>query len=422
MAKSHKLISTIEQCKISSHFSHLPSLPLTFFDLLFLPFPPVQRIFFYEYSKTPLDFIEFDLPSLKHSLAITLHQYYPFAGLLSKGKNPAIIFSNTDFINFTVAISQDNFYELSANHAREMSKFHCLVPELDAQGEKTSVFAVQVTVFPNEGISIGTTVHHAVADGSTYTNFMKTWSSVHPKFPSFDRSLIHDSKYLESIYMKDLEMFSNDAWDMLYSTHDQSLMIRTFVFSKDLLSKLGSRTAMQCSPYALACGYIWSCLAKTRVMGRKKVDYFGFVTGCRPRHDPPLPEGYFGNCLGICCVEARSEDLTGTDGEVAAAEAIWKVIKGLEKGVFGNVENWMKNVCDYKDKNALTVAGSPKLGLYEVDFGWGRPMKVEIVSIERTGALSLAECRNEKGGIEVGLVLPRDQMEFFVSVFGNGLN
>ena len=63
------------------------------------------------------------------------------------------------------------------------------------------------------------------------------------------------------------------------------------------------------------------------------------------------------------------------------------------------------------------MAGSPKLRLYAAaDLGgaWGRPRKVEIVSVERTGALALAESgRDGDGGIEVGLALPRAEMEVF---------
>jgi hypothetical protein len=48
---------------------------------------------------------------------------------------------------------------------------------------------------------------------------------------------------------------------------------------------------------------------------------------------------------------------------------------------------------------------------------WGRPRKVEIVSVERTGALALAENLDGGGGIEVGVALPRGEMEAFRAFF-----
>ncbi|KAK9117685.1 hypothetical protein Sjap_016632 [Stephania japonica] len=52
----------------------------------------------------------------------------------------------------------------------------------------------------------------------------------------------------------------------------------------------------------------------------------------------------------------------------------------------------------------LSVAGLPKFKVYETDFGWGRPKKVEVVSIEDSGAISLSESRDDDingGGVEV---------------------
>ena len=105
---------------------------------------------------------------------------------------------------------------------------------------------------------------------------------------------------------------------------------------------------------------------------------------------------------------------------LAVAGAIWEVIKGLEEGVMQGADQWVRNVYKYASRRALTVAGSPKLGVYEVGFGWGKPKKVEIVSIERTGEVSLTDSRDGEGGIEAGLALPRHEMEEFVSCFLNG--
>lgn len=157
--------------------------------------------------------------------------------------------------------------------------------------------------------------------------------------------------------------------------------------------------------------------------GGCKTEHFGFVTACRARMEPPAPATYFGNCLGICSVEASRSELLGEDGVVVASTAIWKVIRGLEGGgAFVGAENWVRDVFRLAAMGILTVAGSPKLGMYQVDFGWGRPRKVEVVSIERTSAMSIAEAREEEGGgLEYGLVLTRDEMARFGGFFADGL-
>ncbi|KAJ0967290.1 hypothetical protein J5N97_024207 [Dioscorea zingiberensis] len=407
------------------------SLPSTFFDLLFMNFHPVQRVFFYEFPNSAHHFISSELPNLKHSLSLTLSRFYPLAGrlLMPDGGKPEILCSNGDAVNVVIAVSSDEFYELSSDHPREISRFHPLLPPLMMINEnEQEVLAIQVTIFPNTGITIGTTMHHGVADGATYTHFMKTWSAVH-RFgelegfsmvapPFYDRSNVRDEKGLERIFMEELEEFNNrdsfEKWD-LHGCHD--VLLATFVFGKERLEKLRMKTMSNCSIYALACGYMWSCLVKIHKETSKKKVHFGFVTGCRARINPPLPENYFGNCLGICVVEANRREVTKPEN---SAEAIWEVIEGLKGGVMEGAEGWMRNVHRYASQKAMTVAGSPKLGVYGVEFRWGRPKKVEIVSIERTSAVALAETRDEEGGIEVGIALPRHEMEQFASCFVNG--
>ena len=69
----------------------------------------------------------------------------------------------------------------------------------------------------------------------------------------------------------------------------------------------------------------------------------------------------------------------------------------------------------------MPVVGSPKLDVYETDFRWGRPTKIEEISVDGWGAISLTESRDEKGGIEVGLALPKPKMDAFTFLLAQGL-
>ena len=73
-------------------------------------------------------------------------------------------------------------------------------------------------------------------------------------------------------------------------------------------------------------------------------------------------------------------------------------------------------------KSVLVVAGSPKLGVYHTDFGWGKPKKSEAAHIESSGSISLSDCRDENGGIEVGLALERIQTNNFFNILEEQLN
>lgn len=442
-------VTILEQCQVSPSVAPAAgqprALPLTFFDLVFWDFPPVQRLFFYDNADL-LDVPEFllrELPLFKQSLAAALHHFYPLAGKLTcgvpEGAAPEVVFSDGDSVRLTVAVGGDDFHDLAGDHARDTARLRSLLPPLPKHGASQSqdVLAVQVTVFPRAGICIGTTLHHAVADGSSYAHFMKTWATTHrlgsecrkvvvDAPPLFDRSVVRDDAELREAFIRDHRALAVaddrrlDEWDL---SRRPGVVLATFRFTDKLLRSLGrhveSETSARCSPYALACGAAWAGI----VHARSNTDFgaaggnahFGFVTGCKPRTSPPIPANYFGNCLGLCRVEAKRSGLTAA----TASAAIWRVIEGLaEQGqVFRDARGWVRCVREYASVRAVTVAGSPKLGVYATDLGapWGRPRKVEIASVERTGALALAESgrRDGDGGIEVGLALPRREMDAF---------
>ncbi|GMN61205.1 hypothetical protein TIFTF001_030288 [Ficus carica] len=111
---------------------------------------------------------------------------------------------------------------------------------------------------------------------------------------------------------------------------------------------------------------------------------------------------------------------------VAAAKAIGKeVTRLLEISSEALTEMTEKSVMKFKEVTErwqyVSVAGSPKLGVYETDFGWGRPKKSESVHVMDSTTFSLAESRDERGGIEVSLALNKDRMSRFSTILEESL-
>ncbi|KAL6287739.1 hypothetical protein ACE6H2_012129 [Prunus campanulata] len=171
-------IKVVEVCwvapKPSSPDSASPddqSLPLTFFDLLWLRFPPIQRVFFYEISSfnTPL-FFDSILPKLKASLSLTLQHFLPLAGNLTwpqDSQKPFLSYVKGDTLSLTIAESDADFYHLVStnNFNIEAKEYHPLIPQLAVSHDQAAVMALQITIFPHCGFSIGSAVHHAALDG-----------------------------------------------------------------------------------------------------------------------------------------------------------------------------------------------------------------------------------------------------------------
>ncbi|XXG87572.1 hypothetical protein AAC387_Pa11g2227 [Persea americana] len=431
-------VKVVEVSRVSPPPHSVPntSLPLTFLDVFWIFIPPVQRLFFYDYSdlSNTTQFLNSDLPHLKRSLSLALQHFYPLAGTLTlspETHDQEIRCVDGDSVPLTIAESGSDFHRLVSDQPKDVSESHPLVPQLAPQ----DLLALQVTIFPNAGLCIGVSVQHVVADGRSFIHFMRSWASICrsrsdilaiSSIPIYNRTLIQDNNnHLKRLLLEQLESYKPDKCLETLSVAAQADAVRaTFVLSRAHIERLRQRRGHvqpHCSSFVLACAHVWTCLAKARGVLSDKWEFFGFAADCRTRLDPALPETYFGNCIGGSIATAKSSDLGGEEGLLVATEAIRKEIAEMGEGVLKDAETWIPRSSALVKERVVSVAGSPKFRVYDTDFGWGRPRKVEIVSIEGTGAISLAESRNGDGGIEVGLALLKPEMDRFASAFEEGL-
>ena len=457
-------VNVIEVCKVAPPL-HLPdstapkSLPLTFFDILWLRLPPVQRLFFYETSTSISSFLNLFIPKLKHSLSLTLRYYFPLAGNLTwpqDSPKPVIHYAYDEGVPFTVAKSNMDFHHLSGQDFREVTECHPLLPQLTVSHEEAQVIALQVTLFPNEGFCIGITAHHAVLDGKTSMSFMKTWcrfcklfieedsaaavvASFGPELtPFYDRAVVKDPAGLEAIYATAWlnEKGPNNRSLMVWELKLQPGLVRgTFELTGENIEKLKKTLSKESVPlhistFSITCSYTCICLAKALGIREKKT-HLGFNVDCRSRLKPALPATYFGNCITGRGAFVETEGLLGEDGLSFGLKAITKAIKSLDDGVLNGAEILASLIIGAKAKTdvnaaetrvvSVSFAGSPRFEVYSCDFGWGRPRKVEMTSIDRTGAICVSDSKNGNGGVEIGLVLKPQEMEAFASEFVKGL-
>ncbi|KAI3795388.1 hypothetical protein L1987_38040 [Smallanthus sonchifolius] len=162
-----------------------------------------------------------------------------------------------------------------------------------------------------------------------------------------------------------------------------------------------SPTLEYISSFSVACGYVWSCIAKARARtGEQKgdndndndVEQFICPVDYRSRIHLRLPPTYSGNCVGPCINTLTKRSLlAGNKGFQTAAE-----------GLRACADDW--GVWDPKDEG------------YEIDFGWGKPKKHETPSINYNGSISINASKDSPGDIEIGISLPANQMDAFISI------
>ncbi|CAK8536495.1 unnamed protein product [Lathyrus sativus] len=464
------MMKLIQQIQVSPPPSSLPSptiLPLTFFDIPWFFCHPVKRIFFYHFPHPTHHFLQTTLPILKHSLSLSLQHFFPFSSNLIIPPNshdaPYIRYLDGDSLSFTVSESSANF-NLLISDSQDAQNWHPLVPDLppprtEPNGTRViPLMAIQLTVLPNSGFSISLTFQHVAGDGKSLHHFMKYWASLLKAsannnnnnllsidLPFHERDRVKDTKGLRSIYLQELrdsdsknmefaglvrESYVNKVRTTLVLSYEQVQNLKKWVTDK---CKDSHRT-QHLSTFVVTSSLIWFCMVKSEESESKSdqddcavVDdlcYFVILADYRDSSEFSLPKSYFGNCLTSYFVAVKRNELVGENGIFVASNGIENKIRDFKSNALLGAETLMSN---YKElskpgKSVVVVAGSPKLAVYETDFGWGKPLKSDAVHLDTTGSISLSDCRDGGGGIEVGLALERSRMASFINIFQQQLD
>lgn len=357
-------------------------------------------------------------------------------------------------VSLTVAESAADFNLLLANqYPQPVGALHPFVPKLaptrvEAGSRVGPVMALQITVFPNSGICIGSRLCHVSSDGRSFEHFMKFWALVckgggdihaNLRLPSHDRAAIKDPDGVELTFLKSWWSCASTSEDHVEAEPVLDCLAdkvrATFVLSQvqidrlkrwvtNNLAKDENSTPFQVSSFVASCALLWVCLAKSKEIRERndsRVDedddephHFIFGADCRSRLAFPLPTTYFGNCVTVCYAPVNRKVLLGDNGVVAATKAIGREVGRLEGEALKEFEKLFEKHDEItKQGKYVSVSGSTKLGFYEVDFGWGKPKNVEFVHIEESNAIGLVQSRDEKGGVELSVTLSRDQMSCF---------
>ncbi|CAN0916582.1 Malonyl-CoA:anthocyanidin 5-O-glucoside-6''-O-malonyltransferase [Linum grandiflorum] len=446
--------STIEICNItpppSSPAAHF-ALPLTLFDTFWLKASPVERTFFYRFpspAAAATSSSDVIIPRLKHSLSLTLRHFVPLAGKLIWPENAEVPFllytPPNDGVSFTIAESTDE-HSFDQDGPLDASLSRAYVPKLDASRSNAAVFALQSTVmFMKAWAHVSKELGNGADDGGELTEELT---------PFLDRTVVNDP---DGIALRDAMtwMANNESYPRCLELLPESVSIgtvpnqvrRTFQLSRQDINKLKKSIEHQLesnhnndsqptepislSTFVVIYAYTLVCFAKAAGFDDDKSLVFTFIADCRSRSDPPLPCNYFGNCImPFASPVMKFGDLVHEGGVPCVARTIIKVIKEFDEDVLvgakGRLERYLNFRLSTKKQELpiwVGVAGSPRFGVYEIDFGFGRPEKVEITSIDRSPAISMSESGDGSGGVEVGVVMLRHEMEKFASAFFNGLN
>ncbi|XP_069146375.1 phenolic glucoside malonyltransferase 1 isoform X1 [Solanum lycopersicum] len=383
----------IEQCQVAPppHGGAAElTLPLTYFDHMWFVFGYMRRILFYKLSISKLDFVQNIIPTLKHSLSLTLKHYTPLVGNIACPLNssgyPELCYVTGDSVS-------DTFTETDMD-------FNHLIDFIGLEVNKKRKAQVLESLF------------------------------------DYLRSVIKDPYKQGTIIWDEMKQNMPEIGDIIVIPPLDRVR-GTFIMERNNIVKLKNLILSRrpnlsyVTSFTITCAYIWTCLIKSKfaiedeMIDEDVMEIFGCVADCRSRLNPPLPQSYFGNCLVTIASKASRVELVGKEGFITAVEVIGEAIKSQMKDVELILNcSWYREFCGINMKHTLSVSGSPKFNLYEVDFGWGRPEKIEIISIDNSSgiSMSISKYKDSHGDLEVGLSLPKTRMNAFVAIFNHGLS
>lgn len=371
---------------------------------------------------------------------------------------PEIRFRPGDSVAFTVAESTIDFNYLIGNQSQSTSR-NCdefnafLHKDLNSSEESSPLFALQVTLFPGFGISIGFTYHHTLGDARSIVQFINSWSSIHTSrfqgdncdtrellaandlLPFYDRSVVKDPSGLAIHFRNQMQHYLQQEDDHIHHQDLDNEVRATYILQKEdiqslrnsIVAKRPHLATAHLSSFTIACSCIWACLVKSAGQIGEEVDdtepeYFDIPVDVRPRMDPPVPMTYFGNCVAFALTESTHGEMKGDDGFLVGVESISEVIskKVNTKGeLLRDAGEWLSKYMTLMKKRFFSVTGSPNFDYYDADFGWGKPRKCETLATDGGEDMSISRAAESEGGLEIELSLPKKKMDAFAAIFSS---
>lgn len=88
----------------------------------------------------------------------------------------------------------------------------------------------------------------------------------------------------------------------------------------------------------------------------------------------------------------------------------------MKREPLGDSTNWRSKFAAIPPGRAVILAGSPWFPAYGIDFGFGKPARVELASMNHDGEMVLVAGR-EAGSVQASVAITQDKMTAFRDMF-----
>ncbi|KAK1620401.1 hypothetical protein QYE76_025918 [Lolium multiflorum] len=431
MACVDEKVKVVESCIVTpSEETPSHGLWLSPLDLMMVNRGHTPNVYFYRYASSSgvVDDNFFDVARLKAAMAKALVNFYPLAGRLGvDGDGRAEIECAGKGAYFVVARSDLTVDDFS-NCQPSLELKRLFIPRI-VDDSPCVMLAVQLTFFKCGGVALGTALHHVAIDAVSAVHFFETWSAFSRagsrennvaqvlELPCHDRTLLRARSPPRVVHPDAAAMF----WPLKDNPNISPagpVVNEIFVISKDQIAAL-KHACSGASTFCAVSAHVWRCMCVARRLAPKATTRLTFPANFRRSLRPPLPARYFGNGIIMVGAAGKVRDIASEDHLALASVAgrVKEAVRGLE-------DELVRSTIDYLEMNEAPPASSmPEtevrivswLGMpvYDVDFGWGKPLTMMRAVQQRAGLIYLIDSGLGDGGVRILLSIEAEALKDF---------
>ncbi|MBA0560873.1 hypothetical protein Golob_017747 [Gossypium lobatum] len=391
---------------------------LNTWDIRKLQIGYIQKGLLFPKPKLPLEYNSSGnmlIHHLKTSLSHTLHCFPLLAGRLATTQheddtisffvdcnNAGVLFIHAAADGVTISDIIKPVYVPSIVHS-----FFSLNGLHNYKGITHPLLGIQITDLA-DGIFIGCSINHVVADGASFWHFLNSWSEISKgsiylsKPPVFQRWFPDGMDIPIRIPQSCVNVEQNNEVFILPPVRE-----RIFHFSKENITKLKAKANAEMgtdkiSSLQALLSHIWRSAIHNRSFDPDQETNYRFVVGARQRFQE-IPDNYFGNAILGTFVTMKAKELV----EQGIGNSAWRmnrIIAATTGESFKKVfECWpaSPSFVTLSNGEALITSSSPRFNMYGNDFGWGKPTAIRSGSSNKFDGVLTLYCGAEEGSIDI---------------------
>jgi shikimate O-hydroxycinnamoyltransferase len=399
--------------------------------------------------------IPFSFETMKDSLSRALVHFYPLAGRLHWIEGGRLeLDCNAIGVQLLEAYSDATLDELG--DFAPTAAVQDLVPKIDYSTpiEEWPLLLVQLTRFGCGGLCVGTTLSHTVVDGQSATNFISSWAKLARgdnledyEMPFLDRTVLRSSEplmpprfdHIEYTTKPPLLNGSTDSEEEQKKETSVTLLKLTREQVEGLKKRANQEMGVTIRPYSryeAIAGHMWRCACKVRAIDNNpdQPTRVRLAVDIRNRLKPPLPQRYFGNAVfgtvtSTCLYgDLLSKPLSYFAGKLR--EAIERMSDEYIRSALDFITSqkdvdWLRSdihirgqtKAPFLGNHNLTLGSWINLPIYDVDFGWGKPVYVRPTLLNLDGKSFIMPSPTVDGSLVIAFCFQTKYMDSFKKLF-----